>query len=81
LSRILLKKSPQEGGDLLIIGADDDDALHDAEGVLVVFVPEPSEHVCEGDDSTYSDPHTERSKFHEPKHHWLDNTQASRPKP
>jgi hypothetical protein len=25
--------------------------------------------VCEGDDSTCSDSHIERSKFHEPKHH------------
>ena len=58
---------PPEGGDLFI--DDDDDASRGVGEVLVVFVPEPSEHVYEGDGSTCSDPHTERSKFHEPKHH------------
>ena len=72
---------PPEGGGLFIVYADGDDASHGVEGVLVVCDPWPTEHVCEDDDSTCSDPHTEQSKFHEPKHHSLGNIPASKPKP
>jgi len=70
---------PPEGGDLFI--DDDDDASRGVGEALVAYGPSPNEHVCEGDGSTCSDPHTEHSKFHEPKHHWLDNSLVSKPKP
>ena len=70
---------PPEGGDLFIDDADD--ASRGVGEGLVVCDPWPSERVYEDGDSTYNDPHTEQSKFHEPKHHWLDNILASRPKP
>jgi hypothetical protein len=82
LSRILLKKMPPEGGDLFI---DEDD---DGVGALLggveewdAYDPEPNEHVYEGDGLAYVGQHAEYSKFHEPRHHWHDNSLVSKPKP
>ena len=68
---------PPEGGGLFIVGGvgvdgdvdfhDDSDADDPVE--RGVFDLPPNGHVCEDDDSTCSDSHIERSKFHEPKHH------------
>ena len=73
---------PPEGGDLFIDEGDDGvGALCDAGVGLVVCDPEPSVHACEDDGSTCSGPHTERSKFREPKRHWLGNIPMSTPTP
>ena len=78
---------PPEGGDLFIVGGDDDAYVgvrddNDVDDLVsqVFFDLLPTEYVYEDSDSTCNAPHTERSKFHEPRHHWLGNIQATRPK-
>ena len=92
MSSIILKKMPPEGGDLFIVGVDDDvddDAYvgvrddNDADDPVwqVFFDPLPTECECEDIDSTYIVEHDQHTNTLEPKLRWHDNILATKPKP